>query len=542
MVVFSAFLFQLPLYAAPGGKVYPTPPVEVTGYPQVVVVSGTNYEMGYQYCQQAAPVIYRNILEKTSTLYIMYGEDVVDNDIRAWESYLKEYNPKFKDWLKGISAGCKSLGFDVGYNDLVLMVIYPQELWARPDDPYPPEVRIKTKKSTSPTFEGEQADMCSSFAAAGPPTGGKAIVTITAGADSNVDAQVVLIAFPSEGNKFISFPFAGELTANQGFSDKFGWVEPAAPTWKAVWGVAPEVYFHWITQYATSVDDAIQFLETTPRAGVTGNFLFAEELTPGAGRIKALEAYWAYYAERSPGAGDWEGPNFLIMVNNYIHPDMLQWNGYGPDYPMPPTDGNWFRYHTLFEWLNDPVFGGQTPNGMSLNWIKGIWEKSDWYDFINDVWHYNEPSNSRVPANGAKQHLHIYYPGDKTAYIQYGYAKGIGSVPYGTGEYSKFVLQDTPQAVAEQARRDARSFCSTAQTRYLTLVNAGLLTDPVFKQQIEDLWDEGLMAIDNGLQAEATAYYGKTVGIQNAWYGNAITNYSTGQLKCQQVSTQLEPY
>lgn len=541
LIVFSAILFQLPLCATAGDKQnLPPPPVEVTGYPQVVVVSGTNYEMGYQYAQQAAPVIYRNKQEMTSNLYKLYNnEDLVNNDIQVWNYYLRKYDPKFEDWLKGISAGCKSMGFQVSYNDLVLMVIYPEELWARPDYPYPPEARIKTKKSTSPTFEGEQADMCSSFAALGSPTGGKAVVTITAGADSEVDAQVILIAFPSEGNKFISFPFTGEVIANQAFTDKFGWVEPAAPTWDPVWGIAPEVYFHWITQYATSVDDAIQFIENTPRAGVTGNFLFAEQPAGGAGRIKALEANNQHYAERSPGVGDWEGPNFLIMENNFIHPTMLPYNGWS-GYPMPANDGNWFRYYTLFEWLS--ADSAQQPNAMSLDWIKGIWERSDWYDFTTSTWHYNDPGNSKVPGNGAKQHLHIYYPGDKTAYFQYGYAKGVSPVPYNTGEYSKFVLLDTPLAVMEQANKDADKFCSTAVTRYLTLDNAGKLTDPFFKQQVKDLLNEGYMAVDNGLQAEANAYYGKTVRVENAWYGNAITYYSTAQLKCQMVSTQLAPY
>jgi hypothetical protein len=551
LFIFWTLILQVPLYAKSDGTVnqYPTPPTVVTGYPQVVVVAGTNYEMGYQYGQQAGPVIYRNKQEMTSNLYKMYTQDVVDNDIRAWNYYLQQYDPKFPDWLNGISAGCKSLGFDVSYYDLVLMVIYPEELWARPSYPYPAGAGIKTKKGSTPQANNEKADMCSSFAAYGPPTGNKAVVTITAGADSEVDAQVILIAFPSEGNKFISFPFAGEITANQAFTDKFGWVEPAAPTWDCVWGIAPEVYFHWITQYAASVDDALHYLETTPRAGVTGNFLFAEQAAPGAtGRIKALEANYTAYAERDPGtvypnSTVKEGPNFLIMENNFINPNMLQYNGYGPAYPMSKTDGNWYRYYTLFQWLNDP--SAQTAGAMTLDWIKGIWKKSDWYDYLaipTPVWHTNDPGNSKVPGNGAKQHLHIYYPADKTAYMQYGYAKGVGPVPNNTGEYSKFVLLDTPLAVMEQANKDADKYCSTANTRYLTLTNANKLTDAVFKQQVLDLLNEGYMAVDAGLQAEANAYYGKTARIQNAWYANAITLYSTAQLKCQQVTTQLAPY
>ena len=46
-----------------------------TGFPQVVVVSGTNYEMGVQYGRQTAPAILHNMVIFKSKLYDAHGGD-----------------------------------------------------------------------------------------------------------------------------------------------------------------------------------------------------------------------------------------------------------------------------------------------------------------------------------------------------------------------------------------------------------------------------------------------------------------------------------
>lgn len=505
---------------------------QVSGFPQVVVVSGTNFDMGYQYALQAAPLIYLNKQKMRANLEKMLTKEVVDGDIKVWGHYLEQYDPKFVDWLKGISKGMKKKKYKVTYDDLVLMVVYPEELWARPDKPYP-ELKAKfkrlNKKLKVPEYAREEAHMCSAFAANGSATpDGNAVVSIVAGADEEVNAQIIMVAFPSEGNSFIAFPFAGEVTSNMAFTSKFAWVEPAAPTWDPVWGIAPEVYFHYITQYSESVDDAIQFIKDTPRAGVTGNFLFAD----ASGAIKALEANAQHYADRNPGDAG-EGSNFLIMTNHFAHPDMVAYNGWS-GWPMPPDYQSYIRYATLWQWLSAAPEGS-----MDMDFVKSRWTASDWYDPDTTTWHNNDPLSPNVPGNGATQHAHIYYPADKTAYILYGHAKGPWAVPYGTGEYGKLKLLDTPLEITRQANNDADTFCLTAIGQYYSMVNDGALTDPVFVQQVWDMLGQGNTAIDDGLAAEAYAYYATDEKEQMGLYGSALSSYFKAQLICQIASTKL---
>jgi hypothetical protein len=547
LIVVWAMLFQLPLYAMEAdSSQYP----QVTGFPQVVVVSGTNFEMGYQYGLQAAPLIYLNKQKVRSKLEKRLTKSVVDNDIKVFNYYLKQYDPKIVDWFKGISAGCKKMKVSVSYDDLVLMTVYPQELWARPDKPYPemtPKFKRLNKKNKVPEYEHEKAHMCSSFGATGTATpDGNAVISIVAGADTEVNAQVILVAFPKEGNgnSFISFPFAGVIANNQALSSKFAWVEPAAPTWDPVWGVSTEFYFHYITQYADSIDDAMDFIKTTPRAGVTGNFLFAD----ASGTIKALEANAQHYAERVPGTdypdtGDSlyeqlygaEGENFLIMVNHYVHPDMFAYNGWSGWAMDHLTDDNTFRYGTLWQWLSSAPAGS-----VDLDFIKTRWTTSNWYDPFTTTWTTNDPMSWYVPGNGATQQADIFYPADNTAYILYGYSKGPLTIPYSTGEYTKLKLLASPLKVTEQANRDADTFCESAVEQYYKLVNDGSLNDPVFQYQILDQLGKAYSAIDDGLAPHAYAYYSEKANDQMALYGSALSNYAKAQLYCQMVSTQLK--
>jgi hypothetical protein len=94
-----------PSAAAP---VVSTPqPYVTTGFPQVVVVSGTNYEMGVEYGEQAGAAIAHNVAMFKSRLYDKFGTETVTKDMQVWDYYLGKYDPVYKDWLRGIVDGCK---------------------------------------------------------------------------------------------------------------------------------------------------------------------------------------------------------------------------------------------------------------------------------------------------------------------------------------------------------------------------------------------------------------------------------------------------
>jgi hypothetical protein len=542
MIVLWAVLFQMPLYGAEGGTenlaasatLQPVPDelVQITGIPKVVVVSGTNYEMGYQYGQQAAALIFQNKVVMRSKLEKIYGKITVADDVKVWTYYIEKYDKNLKGWLNGIVAGCKSKRFNVAYADLILNMVYPEELWARPIKPYPKATRVKERNKKPSTYR-EKEKYCSAFAATSTATtDGKPLVSISSGMDGggDVNANVILLAFPTEGNSFISLPHAGRTSTNYAMSSKFAWVEPAAPQIDPEWGIPPEMYFHYLTQYSKSMDDAIQFVTSTPRAGVTGNFIFAE---PISGTVKAIEANAQHYVVRSPG--DLNEKDFLIQVNNFNHPDMKPYDGWYGYLSDPLTDDNVYRYATMMELAS----ASSASSGVDLGFVKSLWRDSNWYDPYLKEWHNNDPLSGRVPGNGGFETFAIFYPVDKTAYIQYGNARGPGAVPYGTGEYTKLMLLESPEKVSDQAQQDGHTYCSSALEQFFKLENTGKLADPVLKQQIEDRLNEGYLAISDGTAAAAEAYYAEKKNEQLALYGTALTNYSKGQLYCQKAGTQM---
>jgi hypothetical protein len=118
---------------------------EYSNMPQVIMVSGTNYEMGMQYGRKAAPLINHNLTLFKSDLLRYFGKENIKNDMSVWAYYIEKYDPDLKEWLEGISEGCRKEHYKIDYLDLLLITVYPSEMMARPNIPYPEEVKIKTK-------------------------------------------------------------------------------------------------------------------------------------------------------------------------------------------------------------------------------------------------------------------------------------------------------------------------------------------------------------------------------------------------------------
>ncbi|HVP78475.1 MAG TPA: hypothetical protein VMV04_11320, partial [Thermodesulfobacteriota bacterium] len=83
---FCLIMLQTAVYAAEAQKAHKAPGAVAavaavpqayvtTGFPKVVVVSGTNYEMGVQYGEQAAAAIVHNVALFTSRIYDKFGSD-----------------------------------------------------------------------------------------------------------------------------------------------------------------------------------------------------------------------------------------------------------------------------------------------------------------------------------------------------------------------------------------------------------------------------------------------------------------------------------
>ncbi len=511
-----------------------------TGYPKVVMVSGSNFDMGRQYGEQAAAAIGHNLAIMKSHLYEVHGKTTVDNDMKVWDFYNKENDPELQDWLKGIIKGCKKQKVKISYYDLVLLMVYPTELWARPYSEYPEEAtkgaklkaaRKKQLKAgiTIPEFniEDKKHHSCNSFAATGSATpDGKPILGITQMVNDKAMDTVILIAFPENGPSWVSQPYAGRINSNSAMNSAgFAWSMTAILSDEPAWGLAPEEYFHYLAQYVTSPAAAQAYLTSTPRAGVTGGFTMAD----ADGNISVYECNAEAYHLRGPG--DEGETNFTVMANHLVDESLQIYN---PVW-LEPALGTFTRYNTVFQFITESL------GNIDFSFAKSMFASNDWYDADAATWHKNEPGAPGISNDHTSVNQSIYFPADLVAYLQTGTPSGNGMPAYATGEYVKIKLADDANAVTAQAGSDAASMYWAANDLLEHDLNAGAeyLTYEI-AESIKAKLDEAYVAYSNGMDREAYADLEENDANEKlSLYADALTYYAKAQLCAQMVTTQI---
>jgi len=557
MVMFSVVVFHGPLTATATGF-SAKPPVKV------VVVSGTNYEMGVQYGEQAAELIAVNrdvtwnLLDTRVTAYPggpPLGREVVLKDIQVWTYYLEKYDPQLKEWLLGISKGCNNKGFEVSYVDLMAIMVLPQEVWARPQMPYPDEAQVASyTPSKSPVlWARERANTqavasCTAFAATGSATpGGVPMVSLTLGFFSEITQYIILVAFPSDGERFINLTMAGKVTNNTGMNSRYAWVMTAAVTdprtpCTSSWGVPSEAYHHYLQQYCKSPADAVEYLNRTPKGGVTGIFLFADK----TGDVFAYECSYCGCVAREPG--DLGEKDFVATSNNYNSPAMIPYR-----IPAEWFPDTYVRYDTIFMELSS------APGGtIGMDFAKAAWLSNDWYDAKEDEWYTvpvpNDPSDyntCNVPGNNCEggESQVIQFPAQKTAYLQPGGPHGTAiqyywpEDPKPTGEYTKWQLRNSIDKVASAASDDTLKMIQIAwdslKDKADTLDSENRHTLKQLLIQASQAWWRGEMEQESA-ERSRPGHHGNSKKTQMVRWSAALTDYATAQIYSQMVTTKLK--
>ncbi|HRY52041.1 MAG TPA: C45 family autoproteolytic acyltransferase/hydrolase [Candidatus Paceibacterota bacterium] len=398
-----------------------------TGFPQVVVVSGSDREMGLQYGEQAAAAIAHNVALFKSRLYDKYGAAVVAKDMQAWNYYLIRYDRAYQDWLEGIRAGCKRKGFSVSYDDLLMLVVYPAELWSRPTGPYPKETGVARLEPALVLPPSRTFHSCNTFAATGTMTSdGKPVHGITSMVATECMDSVILLAFPKRGFSFVSQAYAGKVNSNFAMNNRgLAWTMTAIQSDTPAWGVAPEVLFHYLAQFPGSLAEALDYLKSTPKGGCTGGFI----LTDGSGSIAVYEGTGSHFDLRKPGDSREPG-QFVVQANHLVNPSLASLNA-----PWLNESRTTNRYETVWQFLKEAP-----PRGVDFTFAKRLFASDDWNDAAIAIWHRNEPGKLEVSNSHESVGQAIFFPADLTAYLQTGVPSGAGLPAYATGEYVKIKL------------------------------------------------------------------------------------------------------
>lgn len=173
----------------------------------VVILKGSDFDMGYQYAQQLIKIFGSWIFDRKSKQKFT-GDDI--KELRKWEGQLKIYAPEIIEMCKGWEKGAEDMGVKLTY-DAVL------DIWAG----HKPPVTDYFGLSSGPPKEIPRP-ACSGTAAWGRATKDGKLVTGSSG-DHDCTFMVTIVAFPETGNNFIYTPFAanGYIT-NLGDYHMFG--------------------------------------------------------------------------------------------------------------------------------------------------------------------------------------------------------------------------------------------------------------------------------------------------------------------------------
>ena len=503
------------------------PPYLSTGFPQVVAVSGTDHEMGVQYGEQTAPAIVHNVAIFKSRCYDGHGRDKVTKDMQVWNYYLEKHDPGYKDWLQGIVEGCKNRGYDVDYLDLVMLMVYPTELWARPKAPYPDETRIAwtgvSQNAPSPgTFHS-----CNTFSTKGAMTpDGKPIHAITSMAATEAMDNVILLAFPKNGASFVSQTYAGRVNSNYAMNSKgLAWTMTAIMSDEPVWGMAPEFYFHYLAQIAASPAEALEFLKSTPKGGVTGGFIF----TDASGDISVFEGTADHFHLRHSGDQGEAGP-FVVQTNHLVDPSL---SAYNPKWL--PVIGTYARYDTVFKYLSEAA-----PGSVDFAFTKKLLASDDWFEAGASTWHRNEPGKKELSNSHTSVSEAIFFPADLVAYLETGTPSGIGLPASATGEYVKIKLATDPKTVTYNADKDALALYWDAADSFRHDLNAkAAYLNPAVATDIREKLDQAFAAYSLGMDRASFANLSTDGKKQIGLWAEAMTYYARSQLCSQMAKTAL---
>lgn len=511
----------------------PVPDAQATeASPTVVVVSGTNEEMGYQYACQVPDLIYRNSVLLKSKVEAQYGAELAKTDMQVWSYYADKYDPGLRQWIEGMQKGLAENGYTVDYYDLLTITVYSAEMWCRPpvDQPYPEETGI-----TLPETDAENTDSeihsCTGFVATGDATpDGNPIVGVTKMITPEKANSIILLAYPEEGNYFFSNPMAGSVSENAGLNSAgYAWVFTAQ--WgPPIWGVINEVFFHNMVQNCSTPDEAIEFLNNSPRAGVTGAFLMAS----AKDGIKGYESHSDVAETRVPGDSGEEG-NYMVQTNHLVNPKLAEHNAGGA------VGGSLYRYATMLEYVKEAAENG----GVTFETAKKAYYSDDWYDPEAKEWHQNEPGAEGVNDNTSSLAQAVFLPADMTAYFEVGTPNGVGLPGKATGEYVKFTLGENPLAVSNDADQTAQQYFWEARNQFVKMQNdkAKALTYEA-AESIRELIDAAAIELEYGMDRAAFAYAadgnGQSPVEQMQLWGEALTHFAKSQMCSQMATSKLE--
>lgn len=309
----------------------------------LVILQGSDYEMGYQYAQQIIQIYGPWILQRKAEKHFTDDELYY---MRKWEDQIKQYAPEILAMCRGWAAGATDSGIGMSYEDVL-------DLWTG----HNPPAKLPYNLSEIGLPSELAHPFCSGVAAWGRATADGKLVTASTG-DHNPAHAAVIVAFPETGNNFIATPFhvTGDIRSaprmymmgHPGMNSKgLAYVEHggepriAEPMEQWGYGIRKGTAIFHLLRFANSAKEALE-MELTFPVGDVGTVMGS------AGGIWADSTY-GYVSEcrKEPVAiresGMMGETDFLYACNGILHPGLkdVWWMKFNPDNWSWDEHGGW---------------------------------------------------------------------------------------------------------------------------------------------------------------------------------------------------------
>lgn len=334
----------------------------------VIVIKGSDFEMGYQYAQQLVDVYGPWILEMRSGRKFSSRQL---EELRKWEEQHRIHTPWLPEFVKGWAQGAVDKGVEMSYDD----VMY---LWVGDSPPSYDFLSSDGLPEVPPMA-------CSGMAAWGRATEDGKLVTGSTG-DHDLSYQVIIIAYPNDGNPFLYSAF-GATGAIAGGGDLWFFGHPAMNSKGLAYVhhgggpkfLEPKEYWGYGVRRAASVIHIMRYADNAKQAlDIEMNLPIGDIGKGDQGTVGGFYAddNYGYVVESRlepiaiREAGLMGETDFLYANNGVIHPEAINAHW------MSESKEGW-KYDPHGGWRPKTPVGMTKSIGLFLGWASGRLSTSD---------------------------------------------------------------------------------------------------------------------------------------------------------------------
>jgi len=525
----------------------------------IVILNGSDFQLGYQYAQQVMQIYGPWIMERKAGRVFSESELV---HLHQWEQQLATYAPEIIPLCKGWAKGASDAGVRMSYEDVL-------EIWC---SALPPE------KDYMGSGGARMADVppigCSGVAAWGRATRDGRLVTGSAG-DFDLTYTVTIVAFPESGNNYVFTPFGAtgdvpgigsvNMFGHPGMNNKGLAYVHHGGTPKMI---EPKQYWGYGLRRTASVLHILRFADNARQAREMELSYPIGDVGLDSGTVGGFyaDSEYGYVMEsrKEPvlirEAGTMGETDFLYSANSALHPEAHQagWMSKPEKWDWHPNGGWRPKEFSFFNKIGMMYSGSslrsryffemleQAKGNIDLEYMKTIYRtsgtmpKGDWKK-VSRQYRKNGQWGAISGGNASNGVVGVMKPDNGNRGI---YALCLGQPARGTAPTSPFFASFNPIYAETNAFWEitlAASPLAVAQTAgnlaadLIDLAKVILDSQPgTYVNQFDQLLDEARNALEEGRDCEENS---KTTTGDEALkaIARATRKYTIGQVRARQI-------